>query len=68
MNSNVFTHKVFISLVKSPTYSSEQINQHQLDKSLYEYFSTTRTFKLNDHFKIKSFNSECNQNQAKNRK
>jgi hypothetical protein len=61
----MFSHKVFISLVKSPNYTSEALNQHQLDKSLFEYFLTTRTFKVNDHFEIKSFNSECNKLKSK---
>jgi hypothetical protein len=56
----MFAEKVFISLVKSPLFNSGQINQHQLDKSLYENFTKTQSFKLNDHFEIKSFNCECN--------
>lgn len=53
--------KIIISLVKSPQYSSsDQLLQQQLDKDLKEFFSSTsRTFKLNDHFQLKSLNSDC---------
>ena len=55
-----FAHKVFISLIKSPLYSNlDQLNQQQLDKDLNKHFNQSYKFKLNDHFEIKSYNSEC---------
>jgi len=55
----IFAKKVFISLVKSPSYKNiDKIIEKRLDKTLKYYFNTTRTFKVDDQFSIKSFDQE----------
>ena len=58
-----FVNKLFISLVKSPTYSLPDQKQftQRIDKDLEEYFKTTRKLKINDQFAIKTLDSECKQ-------
>ena len=60
-NDVKFVKKIFISLVKSPFYSNpdQRPLTDQLDEQLNEFFKTTRKFKINDHFAIKTLNSEC---------
>ncbi len=55
----IFAQKVFISLVKSQSYKNiDKIIEKRLDKTLKYYFNTTRTFKVDDQFSIKSFDQE----------
>jgi len=43
----------------SPSYKNiDKIIEKKLDKTLKYYFNTTRTFKVDDQFSIKSFDQE----------